>query len=209
MTTSADSISTEPACQSEEIAAYLDGELDAHAAALFEQHLQECVACTHALQEQRRLLCALDFAFGGNDVGDLPLPKNFSQVITAHAQSNLSGLRSERAERRRAVRLCLALAVISFALLGGAAFSDSVMKPLGLLVRNAGVLLGFVGRALYDFGTGLAVIARGVGGHTIFESSRLAALAGLLLVVATLLLPRLISNYHRTRIRLEEAAPRR
>lgn len=207
--TSADPISTEHACQSEEIAAYLDGELDAHSTMLFEQHLKECADCTHSLQEQRRLLCTLDFAFGGNDVGDLPLPKNFSQIITAHAQSNLSGLRSERAERRRAVRLCLALAVVSFTLLGSAAFSDSVMKPLSLLVRNAGVVLGFAGRALYDFGAGLAVIARAVGGHTIFESSRLAVLAGLLLAIAVFLLPRLISNYHRTRIRLEEAAPRR
>lgn len=196
-------------CQSEEVAAYLDGEMDAAAAALFELHLKDCERCERALQEQRRLLCALDFALGGDEIGDIKLPKNFSQIITAHAQSDLSSLRSERAEHKRALRLCLALALASFALLGGAAFSESVFKPLGLLVRHAGTILGFFGRALYDFGAGLAVIARAIGGRTIFESERLAPLVFLFLAIAVVLLPRLINSYHRTRIRLEEAAPRR
>lgn len=199
----------QPACQSEEIAAYLDGELDASAVALFERHLKECAWCAAELQEQQRLLWTLDFALGGREAERLELPVNFSQVVAAHAQSDLSNLRSVRAERRRALRLCLALGVTSFALLGGAAVSESVLKPLSLLIRHAGTVLSFFGRALYNFGAGLAVIARAVGGQTIFESNRLAVFAFLLLAVAIVLLPRLIGNYHRTHIRLEEAAPRR
>lgn len=196
-------------CQSEEIAAYLDGELDASAVALFEQHLKECAVCAAELQEQQRLLWTLDFALGNREVERLELPANFSQVVAAHAQSDLSSLRSERAERGRALRLCLALGVASFALLGGAAVSESVLKPLSLLIRHAGTILAFMGRALYNLGAGLAVIARAVGGHTIFESNSLAVFAFLLLAVALFLLPRLIGSYHRTHIRLEEAAPRR
>lgn len=205
--TNADS-NAQHACQSEEIAAYLDGELDAQAATLFELHLKECAPCATELREQRRLLCTLDFALGERKGADLLLPINFSEVVTAHAQSDLSSLRSERAEHGRALRLCLALAVASFALLGGAALSESVLKPLGLLIRGAATVLGFLWRALYDLGAGVAVIARAVGGHTIFESQRLAVIAFLLLTVAVVLLPRLISNYHRTHIRLEEPAPR-
>jgi hypothetical protein len=196
-------------CQSEEAAAYLDGEMDDSSAALFELHLKDCATCTIVLHEQRRLLCTLDFALGVDEHSDLRLPKNFAQIVTAHAQSDLSSLRRERAEHKRAFRLCLILAVASFALLGGAAWSESVLQPLGLLVRHAGTIFGFMGRALYDFGAGLAVIARAIGGHTIFESNSLAALAFLLLAVALILLPRLISNYHRARITLDEAAPRR
>jgi hypothetical protein len=196
-------------CRSEEVAAYLDGEMDASAAALFELHLKDCACCTSALREQRRLLCTLDFALGVDEQSDIRLPVNFAQIVTAHAQSDLSSLRRERAEHKRAFRLCLMLAVASFALLGGAAWSDSVLKPLGLLIRGAGTILGFMGRAVYDFGAGLAVIARAVGGHTIFESNALAALVFLFLAVALVLLPRLIGNYHRARIALEEAAPRR
>ena len=208
MMTSLDS-KEQHACQSEDVAAYLDGELDAQAAARFEQHTKECAQCAALLREQRRLLCALDFALGGPELGDLKLPVNFSQIVTAHAQSDLSNLRTERAEHRRALRLCLALAVASFALLGGAAVSEKVLKPLGLLIRHAGTVLGFFGRTLYDFGAGLAVIARSIGGHTIFESHALAPLVFLLLAVALVLLPRLISSYHRTHVGLEESAPRR
>lgn len=196
-------------CQSEDIAAYLDGELDVSAALLFERHLKECAPCVAELQEQQRLLWTLDFALGGRQADDIELPVNFSQVVAAHAQSDLSSLRSERAERGRALRLCLALGVASFALLGGAAVSESVLKPLSLLIRHAGTILAFFGRALYNLGAGLAVIARAVGGHTVFESNSLAVLTFLLLAVALFLLPRLIGSYHRTHIRLEEAAPRR
>ena len=196
-------------CQSEEVAAYLDGELQLEAAVLFEQHLKECARCAADLREQRRLLCTLDLALGGRESGDLRLPKNFSQIVTAHAQSDLSGLRSERVERRRALRLCLALGAASFALLGTATVSESILKPLSLLIKHARTVLGFMGRSLYDAGAGVAVIARAVGGHTIFESQVLAAFAFTLLALAVVLLPRLISNYHRTDIRLEEAAPRR
>lgn len=196
------------ACQSEEIAAYLDGELDAPAVVLFERHLEECAACAEELQQQRRLLCTLDFALGGRAGADLQLPKNFSEIVAAHAQSDLGSLRTERAERRRALRLCVALAAASFVLLGSAALSESILKPLGLIIRQAGTLLGFLGRALYDFGAGLAVIGRGVGGQTIFESQSLTSLVFLLLAVAVVLLPRLISSYHRKHITLEDAAPR-
>jgi anti-sigma factor RsiW len=110
-------------CQSEDVAAYLDGELQPEAAARFEQHLKGCAACAADLQEQRRLLCTLDLALKQRGDGDLRLPKNFSQIVTAHAQSDLSGLRSEPLERRRALRLCLALGAASFALLGGAVVS--------------------------------------------------------------------------------------
>jgi hypothetical protein len=84
-----------------------------------------------------------------------------------------------------------------------------VLKPLGILFRHAGTVLGFVGRSLYDFGAGLAVIARAVSGRTLFESNRLTAFVFLLLAVAIFMLPRLISNYHRAQINFEEAAPRR
>ncbi|HEX7999203.1 MAG TPA: zf-HC2 domain-containing protein [Pyrinomonadaceae bacterium] len=209
MMTKADSEHQPPACQSEEIAAYLDGELEAHAVALFEEHVSECASCAAELLEQRRLLCTLDFALHEHQLSELQLPKNFSEIVIAHAQSgNLGSLRREPAERGRALRLCLALAIASFALLGGAALSESVLKPVGLVVRHAGTLFGFIGRALYDFGAGVAIIARGVGGHTIFESQLLTPLVFLLLLVALVLLSRLISSYHRTHITLEDAASR-
>lgn len=182
-------------CRSEEIAAYLDGELDAQAVALFEAHLKACRNCAQELQEQRRLLCALDYAFGEDDSA-LALPQNFAQVVATHAESDMSGVRL-RAEHVRALRWCVGLSLITFALLG-ASFSSSVLVPFKAAARFAASLLGLVWSALYDAGAGLAVILRALGRRFIFESNPFSLAASLLFVIALALLPRLIVRYHRT-----------
>lgn len=182
-------------CRCEEIAAYLDGELDAASLSLFEKHLQECRSCVAELQEQRRLLCELDFALGADDP-NLSLPQNFAQVVAAHAESDMSGVR-RRAENKLALRLATALALIAFLLLGGARLSDSVLVPLKAVVRYGASVLALMGNTLYDAGAGLSVIFRALGRRFIFESHPIGLIAFLLFAVALILLPRLIVRYHR------------
>lgn len=182
-------------CRSEEIAAYLDGELDAPATALFELHLKACHNCSHELHEQRRLLCALDYAFG-EDNSALALPQNFAQVVATHAESDMSGVRL-RAEHGRALRWCLGLSLVTFGLLG-ASLSSSVLVPVKAAARFAASLLGLIWNTLYDAGAGLAVILRALGRRFIFELHPFSLVAFLLFVIALALLPRLIVRYHRT-----------
>jgi anti-sigma factor RsiW len=182
-----------PTCVSQEVAAYLDGELAAGALAAFEEHLKECRSCASKLEEQRRLLCTLDMAFGSEK--SVALPANFARVVTAHAQTDMSGVR-ERAERGRALRLSAALTLIAFALLGTAALNDSVFEPVALFGRYSGAALGILWRVFYDAGTALAVIVRVVG-RFMFESHSLGFLSYLLLAAALIVLQRLIRNYHR------------
>lgn len=178
----------------EEIIAYLDGELDAVSLAALEEHLTACASCQSELERQRRLLRELDFALG--DETSVEMPGNFARVVAARAQADLSGVR-ERRERRRAVRLCVALAVVSVALLGGAAASETVLAPLRAVWRGGAALINFLGHVLYDAGTGLAVIARGIGGHLVFESRPLTVFVLLLFALALFMLRRLIAGYHR------------
>jgi anti-sigma factor RsiW len=184
-------------CRSEEIIAYLDGELDASSLARLEQHFEDCSQCAAALREQRRLLNELNFAL--MDEPAIEMPKNFAEVVAARAQSDMSGVRN-RQEQRRALRLCAVLAAISFALLGGAAFGESVFAPLRAIWKTGVALFNFLGHALYDAGAGVAVISRGLGGHLLFESRSLGLLVLLLLALALFTLARLIVRYHRTRI---------
>ena len=181
-------------CRSEDIAAYLDGELDAAALAHFEQHIKECSSCSECLGEQRRLLCAIDLAL--DEASALPLPKNFAAVVAARAQADMSGMRG-RSERKRALTLCVLLAMISFILLG-ASFNEAALGPISAIAKLTLSLLGFLWHALYSAGAGFAVIARTVGGHFIFESHPFGLLVFLLLAAALLSL--LINNYRRTRI---------
>lgn len=186
----------DPNCGSVEVAAYLDGELNDGALLAFEEHLKECGSCSEKLEEQRRLLCTLDMAF--NEEKSLALPSDFARVVTAHAQTDMSGVRAKR-ERGRALRLCAALMLFSFALLGSAALTDSLFEPVRLFGRFAGASFRLLWRATYDAGAGLAVIMRIVGRFT-FESHPLGLLSYLVLAASLVLLLRLIRSYHRARV---------
>jgi predicted anti-sigma-YlaC factor YlaD len=185
-------------CGNEEIAAYLDGELDSAARSSFEQHVKECSSCAEQLREQKRLICALDFALGGESSLPLP-PADFAHIVAAQAQSDMRGLRAH-AEHKRALFLCAGLAIISALLIGGAyALNESVLAPLQEITKPVATVIGFLLHTLYNAGAGLAIISR-VGGHLLFESRPLGLLGCLLLIAALALLPRLIINYHRARI---------
>src|SRR5438045_1860850 len=98
-------------------AAFLDVELDDVLSEEFERHTRECSTCSAALLEQRRLLCLLDTAFDETFGKRVTLPEDFTRRLRARAQNDLSGVRA-RSERRRAIKICAALAVAVFALLG-------------------------------------------------------------------------------------------
>ncbi|HEY0324024.1 MAG TPA: zf-HC2 domain-containing protein [Pyrinomonadaceae bacterium] len=183
-------------CRSVEVAAYLDGELKESALQAFEEHLKECRSCAEKLEEQRRLLCTLDMAF--SEEKTVALPSDFARVVTAHAQTDMSGVR-EKQERSRALRLCAALMLFSFALLGSAALTDSVFEPVRAFSRLAGAGFGILWRAIYDAGATISIIMRIVGRFT-FESHPLGLVSYLVLGAALVLLLRLIRSYHRARV---------
>lgn len=183
-----------PPCRGEEIVAYLDGDMDAHAHDRMERHFHECAECASELKAQRRLLREIDFMLA--DDGGVELPANFARVVAKRAQSDMSGVR-EKGERRRALILCAALGLLSFALLGGARLRESVLAPLHAVWKAGTALFGFLGHALYDAGASLAVVTRGVGWHLLFESRFLGLFLLLLFASALFLLSRMISGYHR------------
>ncbi len=185
------------ACKSEEIAAFLDGELNQAACTQFEQHVRLCSSCAEQLREQKRLLCALDFALGNESALPMP-PANFARVVAAHAQSDMSGMRAP-SEHKRALWLCAMLAAASALLIGAAALSESVVTPLRAITKPAAMIIGFFWHTIYNAVAGVVVISR-VSSHLLFESRPLGVVGVLLLVAALALLPSLIISYHRARI---------
>ncbi|PYS83320.1 MAG: hypothetical protein DMF70_06855 [Acidobacteria bacterium] len=183
-------------CRTEDVAAYLDCELDGATSESFEAHVKTCARCATELRMQRQLLCTLDFAFSEPL---FELPRNFSRVVAAHAESDLSGMR-KKSERRRALQLCALLALLAFALLG-AASRTLVFQPARSFLRIAGSLLDLAGRALYDAGTGAAVIVRVVGRALILAPHGLGLILIILpFLIALAVLPSLIVNYHRAQV---------
>jgi anti-sigma factor RsiW len=183
-------------CQLEDVAAYLDGELSGIALDTFEAHLQKCSDCTVALRTQRQLLCTLDSAFSESDA--FHLPHDFSRVVAAHAENDLSVMHKQ-SERRRAVQLCAVLALVSFALLG-AATRTLVLDPVRSFFRVSGSLINLLWQTVYELGAGLAVIIRVIGRAAGPSPNGWWLFVGLVLVISVSLLPLLIVKYHRTQI---------
>lgn len=181
--------------QAASAAAYLDGELEPAAAALFEQHARGCAHCTDSLLEQRRLLCLLDTAFDETFEQKVALPRDFTRVVRARAQTDMSGVRG-RGERAKALKICAVLALAACALLGATLF-EAAFVPVANVLRAASGVASLAGHAAADAGTGAGVVMRALGGRMVAGSEPLAALQWIVLVGALLLLLRLISRYHR------------
>ena len=183
-------------CELEDVAAYLDGEMSDVELRIFEGHLKTCADCVVELRTQRQLLCTLDVTF--NDSASFKLPHDFIRVVTAHAESDLSGMR-HKGERRRALQVCAVLALVSFALLGAAA-RVLVLEPAQSFLRLSGVFFDLAWRMVYDAGTGLAVIIRVLGRAVAFGPYGLGMLVLLGLILSISLLTLLIARYHRAQI---------
>jgi anti-sigma factor RsiW len=183
-------------CETEKIAAFIDGDLDAAARLALEDHIKECTGCTSELQAQRQFMCELDSALASPF--DLPVPPNFAQVVAVHAESDMRGLR-ERAEHRKALRICLVLGLAAFALLGVTASKALIFGVQSIADKTLGAL-GFFAKTSFDAAAGFTVVSR-VFSRGLIADSRLTGLLGLLFVVLAVgLLSLLILRYHRTRL---------
>ena len=181
-------------CPREEIAAYLDGELDTAAVIAFENHVEQCDDCAKELRSQRQLLCTLEAAFGKS--GRFNVPEDFTRVVAAHAESDMQGLR-HKLEYRRAMKLCAVILLAAFTLLG-AALNNLIFQPIRAFLRVGSSALEMLLHSLADAVEGIAIIARMIARTTITSPRGFGILIALVFLIAISLLPRLIANYHRT-----------
>lgn len=180
-------------CERDLFAAYVDGELDAGLTVLFEEHLEGCSSCRAELQAHRMFVCELDAAL--TNTVEIPVPVDFSKMIAARATSDMSGVRT-RSENRKALGICMVLALVGFALIGATA-RDALFALGERLVAGSLRLGGFLSGVVYDTGAAVAVIFGVLSRKLIVETGSLIPLL-VLLGVAILILSRLISDYHRT-----------
>jgi hypothetical protein len=180
-------------CAANYVAAYLDGELDHNAEVLFERHLAECACCREELRAQQLFVCELDAAL--TDRFEIDVPRDFSRRVAAHATSDMSGVRSI-SEHKKALGICLLLALGGFALVGATARESLLL--VGRKVVGIALGLGsFVWTTIYDAGVSLAVILRVVSRKVVVESGSSMYLL-VAFAFAVFLLSRLILKYHRT-----------
>ena len=184
---------TEKICDRNLVGAYVDGELDRDLTLLFEEHLESCGDCRFELRAHRFFVCELDAALTSSD--EIPVPANFSRMVATRATTDMRGVRT-RSEHRKAVTICIILALGGSALLGATALNAGFLIAEKFVATLFG-LVGFVAGAVWDTAAGLVVIFRVVSRKMIIETGSLWPML-VFLAFGVLILSRLISNYHRS-----------
>ncbi len=166
---------TNAECPSIEISSYIDGELSPQQELELELHLAGCKTCSEELNDQKKLLCAINASL--KDEGEFELPANFTKVVVANAESRVSGLRRPR-ERFNAAFVCSALGL--FVLFGLGAEATNVLDGFVRIFDQTAVVAGIAAHVVYDFSIGAIVILRSLSSQFLFSSAFLFLLPGLL-----------------------------
>ena len=153
------------ACPSDEISAYIDGELTGPREIELDLHFASCPACNHELNELKQFLRGLDDTLRLE--GDLELPKDFTKIVVANAESSVTGLRRPR-ERFNAIFICAGLSLFILFALGAQA---------GTLLDQIAAVGGFFGHLIYSFFIGLAIIVRSIASQSEFGPAAVAFLS--------------------------------
>lgn len=178
-------------CERNLIAAYVDGELSEAASETFEQHVKQCAECRAELRAHRMFVCELDAALTGKV--EIPVPHDFSRMIAVRARSDMHGVRT-RSENKKAIAICVVLALTGFTLLGTSA-REVFLAFAGSFVNSVIGIAGFLSTVVYDAVAGLVVITR-VLGHKIGGGSGSLGVLLVVLAAAVFVLSRLIADYH-------------
>ncbi len=148
-------------CPSDEIAAYIDGELTLAHELELDSHFADCQVCSNELNQQKLFLRHLDASL--KHESDLELPKNFTKQIVANAESTVSGLSRPR-ERFNALFICAGLAL--FALFTMGVESGNLFGRFSVILEKTAAVADIFGHAIYSFFVGMAVIVRTVASES-------------------------------------------
>jgi anti-sigma factor RsiW len=181
-------------CPRAEIAAYIDGELSPREELDLEKHFAACATCAHELNEQKKLLCALDFALEDKD--EIELPENFTKVVVTNAESKVKGLRCPR-ERNRALFVCIALFLLVVVGLG--AETSKTVATFGAIGEQFVAVGAFFAHLVHDMTIAATIILRSLCLQFVFKSTIAAVGLGIFFVFSLLMLSRLIMRHNRFR----------
>lgn len=184
---------SEQVCPRREIAVYVDGELSPREELELEMHLAICAICKTELNEQKKLLFALDFALENEE--QIVLPANFTKVIVTTAESNVNGLRRPQ-ERTKALFVCASLFLL--VILGLGSETGTILNTFRKFADQFLAVAGFVFHLVYDISVGIAVILRSLSHQVVFDAGIAAFFVISLFFVSLLLLSRKIVRLKRT-----------
>ncbi len=181
---------SENECPRTELAAYIDGELSPREELDLEIHLAKCGICASELNEQKRLLFALDFALEGER--EFELPENFTKVVVANAESKVSGLRCPK-ERFRAVFVISALFLLFLLGLGGE--TRTIAGTFFKFGEQIFAVGSFAARFIFDIAVAVSIMLRALSSELVYNSAFSIVFFALFFLTALFALSRLVNRY--------------
>ena len=164
-------------CPTDEIAAYIDGEMDPMREFELEAHLAGCEVCSLELNQQKQFLCGLSSSLQHED--EIELPANFTKLIVANAESTVTGLRRPR-EQFNAIFICAGLFL--FALFALGADAGKIFQGVSNIFEQITAVGGFFGRLIYSVFVGVAIILRSLATQFRADAVVAAVAAGIFAV---------------------------
>ena len=170
-------------CPSDEIAAYIDGELISTREMELDAHFVTCELCAEELNQQKQFLNELDA--GLKIRSEIDLPTNFTKTIVANAESTVSGLRRPR-ERFNALFICAGLFLFSLFALGTDA--SRIFGGMAVAFDQIAAVGGFFAHLVYSIFLGMAIVVRSLAAQvrsdTVITVVLTATIAAFLMVVS-------------------------
>ncbi len=151
-------------CPSDEIAAYIDGELDVPRELELDAHFMKCGVCSGELNSQKQFLNELDANL--RDPNEIDLPADFTKTIVANAESTVSGLRRPR-ERFNALFICAGLFLFILFALGADALR--LFGGIAAAFDQVAAVGGFFGHLVYSVFWGMAIVVRSLATQLRFD----------------------------------------
>ncbi len=185
--------STEKKCQQDDIAAYIDGELLPREELKLESHFAVCEDCRLKLNEQKKLLCALDFVL--EQQFEIEIPADFTKVVMANAENKVSGLRRPQ-ERIKAFAICVSLFLLTILGLGNE--TEPVFKAFWKFGDQFMAVFGFAAHLIYDISIGTIIILRSLSHHFLVNSALTVFVITGCLFILMLGFLRLLTGFNRT-----------
>ncbi len=161
-------------CPSDEIAAYIDGELTLKRELELDAHFVECSVCADELNQQKQFLCQLDASL--KQASDLDLPADFAKTIVANAESTVSGLRRPR-EQFNAVFICAGL--LLFVLFASGTDAESLLGGVSVLFDQIVAVGSFFGHLIYSVFIGVSIVLRSLASQVRFDMAAIVVLTAM------------------------------
>ncbi|HMS41977.1 MAG TPA: zf-HC2 domain-containing protein [Pyrinomonadaceae bacterium] len=179
-------------CPREEIVAYIDGEVEPRREFELEMHFAVCASCSEELNAQKKLLCALDSVLLTER--EVELPADFTKIVVAKAESNVSGLRRPQ-ERRNALFICAAMFLPLLIWFG--AETEAVLATFRNFGEQIFAVGGLVFHLIYDLAVGFAVISRSLSSQFVFNSIASVVFLLIIFIFSLITVSRLVIRFNR------------